>query len=440
MSNQHGHADPAHRRSLLRGPAHDGHQPVGYAELFFDLVYVFAITQLSHYLLGHDNFMGIVQGTILFVAVWWAWIYMAWATNWVDPERGAVRAMIFINMLIGLVMAASIPEAFGGRAWSFVIAYLLMQVGRTSWLVWVVRAERPVLARSLTRGVIWFLFAAPFWIAGAILGAEARLWCWAAALAIELVAPALLYPVPGLRHSETEDFGVTGGHMAERCGLFIIMSLGEGILLTGATFAQSAWTDWTIGAFLAAFCGSIAMWWIYFDIGARRGSDLIARHHDSGRIARDAYTYWHIPIVAGVVMTAASDELVLAHPHGHISSLLLWAGSGGTAIFLFGVMYFKRATSGRPWFPVSHMAGLGMVAAVAAAAYFGHIEPVHLSLGNAAVLIIVAAWEWGSLNGGWVERGVRVPQRLVDRADRKQAEMDARVAADLARHRERHGG
>ena len=99
--------------SLLRGPAHDGHQAVGFAELFFDLVYVFAITQLSHYLLGHSDPLGIMQGIILFLAVWWGWIYMTWATNWVDPDRGAVRAMIFLVMLAGLVMAAAIADRAG---------------------------------------------------------------------------------------------------------------------------------------------------------------------------------------------------------------------------------------------------------------------------------------------------------------------------------------
>ena len=120
----------SNKRSVLREEG-QSNATVGYAELFFDLVYVFAITQLSHFLLGHHDLVGVLQTTILFFATWWAWIYMTWATNWLDPDRFWVRAMIFVMMLIGLLMGSAIPKAFGEGGLLFAGAYTASQVGRT---------------------------------------------------------------------------------------------------------------------------------------------------------------------------------------------------------------------------------------------------------------------------------------------------------------------
>jgi len=137
------------------------------------------------------------------------------------------------------------------------------------------------------------------------------------------------------------------------------------------------------------------MWWIYFNIGAARGSDQIAHHDDPGRVARLAYTYVHIPIGAGIVMAAASDEMVLAHPHGHAAPLVAACIVGGPALYLLGTLLFKRVTGG--WFQVSHLAGLGLFAALGVAALW--LDPLMLSLGATAILMLVAVWETVSLGG-----------------------------------------
>lgn len=414
------------RPSLLREVGPEGHATVGYAELFFDLVYVFAVTQLSHYLLAHHDLAGVLQTLVMFFAVWWAWNYMTWATNCVDPDHPGVRMMIFLVMLASLAMSASLPKAFEEGGMIFALAYLAMQIGRTTWLVWVFRKERPETSRNLMRATLWFIASAPLWIGGALAEPDTRLVLWGIAIGLNYLGPAVLFWVPGIGRSSTTDFGVSGHHMAERCALFLILSLGEGILLTGATFSEMRWDEPTVTAFLTAFAGSVAMWWIYFDLGSRRGAHHIEHHRDSGRVARDAYTYAHVPIVAGIIVAAVADEMMLAHPTGHVEPLFFWTAVGGPALFLAGTMVFKKMTSGRPWWPFSHLVGLGLFALVGLWGWFAHPQPVHLAIASFAVLVVVAIWEWVSFHGGWQARGVPVPRALIDRAEARAAEFDAR--------------
>ena len=139
------------RRDALVRDVDAGHVAVDFVELFFDLVYVFAITQLSHFLIAHLSWLGLVQTLVLFLAVWWAWVYTTWATNWLDPGRVVVRLMIFGVMLASLAMSASLPDAFGSRGTSFALAYVAIQVGRTLFLTWVMWRARPRLGLTLLR-------------------------------------------------------------------------------------------------------------------------------------------------------------------------------------------------------------------------------------------------------------------------------------------------
>ncbi len=300
--------------SLLRVRGGHEHSRVTYVELFFDLVFVFAITQLSHTLLEHLTPGGLLQTALLFLAVWWVWIYTSWATNWLDPEKAPVRLMLFVLMLAGLVLSTSIPKAFETKGLAFAGAYVVMQVGRCLFTTWALKGHSPGNYRNFQRITCWMALSAVFWIAGAFAEGEGRLWLWLAALAIEYISPPLRFWTPGLGASTTTDWDVEGGHMAERCGLFIILALGESILVTGTTFGNLPWTAVTVAAFSSAFVGSVAMWWIYFNIGAERASRTIAASSDPGRVARLSYTYLHIPLVAGIIVAAVGDELVLAHP------------------------------------------------------------------------------------------------------------------------------
>jgi len=381
-------------RKMLRERIHGHHARVTNVELFFDLVFVFAITQLSHSLLAHLDSAGALHAALLMLAVWWAWIYTTWITNWLDPDHPVVRSMLFVLMGLGLVMSTSLPEAFGERAQPFALAYVVLQVGRSLFMVWASRSN-PGLSQNFVRIAAWFAISGALWIAGAFGPSDLHLVLWAAALAIEFVAAPAGYWTPGLGRSVTSDWTVEGAHMAERCGLFIIICLGESVLVTGATFAQHVWDAATIGAATVSLGGSIAMWWIYFNAHADAGLRAIAESDDPGRIARIAYTYAHIPVVAGIIVTAAGDELALAHPLGHTEASATWLIVGGPALFLLGGAWFKFAV----FRTVSHprTVGLGLLAVAAVAAPY--LTPLALSAAATAALVVVATWETFTLPG-----------------------------------------
>jgi low temperature requirement protein LtrA len=184
--------------------------------------------------------------------------------------------------------------------------------------------------------------------------------------------------------------------MAERCALFIIIALGESIVVTGATFAATAWTATTIMAFVVALIGSIAMWWVYFHIGAEAGAEEISHSEETGKLARLAYTYLHLPIVAGIVVSAVGDELLLAHPDGHSDMKAMLSMIGGPFLFLVGTILFKRSIRGI--FQLSHLVGIGLLIVLTPFAHF--LSPLALSSVTTAIMLIVAAWEAISLGSG----------------------------------------
>ena len=300
-------------------------------------MFVFAVTQLSHYLLAHHTLAGALQTLVMFLAVWWAWMYTAWATNWLDPERAPVRLVLIGVMLLSMVMSSSIPAAFGNYGWLFASAYVAIQVGRTAYTAWAREDFPGGRSTNMARATLYFIIAGLLWIAGGLDPDPTRrlLW-WLAALAIEYAGPFTFFYVPGVGRSTLAEWNISGTHMAERCGLFIIIALGEGIIVTGATFAELQPSIPAVVAFLSAFLASVAMWWIYFDVGARRGSELIEHDRRPGLMGRQAYTYGHIPIVAGIIVLAVADEQVLIHPTGHLEPFFIAALVGGAILFISG--------------------------------------------------------------------------------------------------------
>jgi low temperature requirement protein LtrA len=388
------HAD-APAAGLLRPRTPQGHARVTFVELFFDLVFVFAITQISHGLAHHLDAPGAAQAVVLFVALWCAWVNTTWVTNWVDPDRLPARLMLFAVMFAALQAAIVLPNAFGGSGLAFALAYVAMEVGRTAWMAWAIPAGQDALRRNFVRILVWVAAPAPFWILGALLPPGARLVAWTIAVGIWLAGPVVGFRVPRLGASSTRDWTVDGGHFAERCGLFIIIALGEGILVTGATAAAQPANATNIAAFATAFIGSVAMWWVYFHIGEGRGTRLIATHDDPGRIARLGYTYLHAPIVAGIVLAAVGDDILMKHPGDPAGVQQIAALVGGPALYLAGLAAFKRLSLGRV--PLSHMVGLVLLGALAVLG--GGLPVLAVALGVAATLVLVAAWEHVSLRG-----------------------------------------
>lgn len=379
--------------NLLRTRRAHQHHRVTYVELFFDLVFVFAITQISHTLLAHFTPLGVLQTTILFLAVWWVWIFTSWITNWLDPERTPVRVMLFGLMIAGLLLSTSIPKAFESRGLAFALAFVFMQVGRGLFTYWSIPKSQTGWRLNILRITLWLICSGVFWIAGGLAEGQARLILWIVAVAIEYSGPAMRFWFPGLGATPYSDWEIEGGHMAERCALFIIIALGESIVVTGATFAGTTWAATTVAAFVVALLGSIAMWWIYFHIGAEAGAEHLSQAEESGRLARAAYTYLHLPIVAGIVVSAVGDELLLAHPDGHSDVKAAVSMIGGPLLFLVGTILFKRSIHGR--LQLSHLVGIGLLLVLIP--FAANVSPLILSATTTAILMIVAGWEAWSL-------------------------------------------
>jgi low temperature requirement protein LtrA len=381
------------RGAMFRTIVPNQHSRVTYAELFFDLVFVFAVTQISHTLLGRFTPSGVVQVTVLFLAVWWVWVYTSWITNWLNPEKTPVRLLLFLLMLGGLVLSTSIPHAFESRGLWFAVAYVGMQVGKTVFLWLSTPPSRPLARLNAVRITAWLSTSAIFWMAGGFAAGEARLALWAVALLIEYISPAVRFWIPKYGASAIADWVIEGGHMAERCALFVIIALGESIVVTGATFSELNWNAEVIGAFLSALVGSVAMWWIYFHTGAEAGSEQISASSEPGRLARLAYTYLHMPIVAGIIVSAVADELVLKHPGGHSDLRTVVSAIGGPLLFLVGTILFKLTIRG--FLQLSH--GVGIIALAGLCWFAAEVSPLMLSILTTAVLILVAVWESVSL-------------------------------------------
>jgi low temperature requirement protein LtrA len=374
--------------SLLRSRREGHRAEVTSVELFFDLVFVIAVTQISHALLEHLTVLGAVEAALLLGAVWWAWIDTAWITNWLDPERPLVRLMLFALMVVALVLSSSLPEAFGERGLAFALAFIVFQLGRTLFMLWAARST-PTLFGNFVRIIAWYGLSAVFWLAGGLAEGEWRLWLWLVAVALDCLSPAIAFWVPGLGRSDTREWDIDGAHMAERAGLFVMIALGESVLATGVGFTELDWTPEVIAAMAVSLLQSIAMWSIYFGLHARAASHAIASSVDPGRIARQAFTYVPILLIAGIIVSAVADELVLAHPTGHMEAPTSWVLIGGPALFLLGAALFKLAVFGR-W-SVPRFVGLGATLALLPLA--PSLTPLVLSALTTVIVVGIATWE-----------------------------------------------
>jgi low temperature requirement protein LtrA len=218
---------------------------------------------------------------------------------------------------------------------------------------------------------------------------EARLVWWAAALLVEYGATAARYWVPGIGTSQAADWNVEANHFAERCGLFIIIALGELILITGNTVGDLTLNFYTLTAFLSILVATMSMWWIYFSFSAEKGTEAVEKADDSGREARIVYVYLHIPVICGMLLSAAGDEGLVDHPADAAKFADVVRIVGGAALFLAGTFIVKRVICGR--FITSHGTGIALLGVLAPLAV--GLSLYLVSVGVAAILVAVAVWE-----------------------------------------------
>lgn len=381
------------RTDLLRHGAGHTSDKVGYVELFFDLVFVFAVTQLSHSLIAHPDLTTLLHTVILGAAVWYLWIDTTWVTNWLDPDRLPVRTMLLVLMGLGLLMSSAIPSAFDDTALLFAVPYVLIQVGRSLFAAAALNRQWSENGAGFLRITAWVSVSGVLWVTGALVDDGARLALWGAAVLVDYTGPRAMFAVPFFGRTDPRTWTVRADHMAERVSLFVIISLGESIIITGTAFAELDLTVVTLGAFGAAFASTVLMWLLYFDRSERRATEYFARAEvTTGMVAQTAYTYVPLLLVLGVVLTAVADELVLLHPlgdagHGstHTSPWTAGLVCGAGAVYLLGNLFFRRATGGRWSWP--HVAGVLALGAL----FLAHpwLSPLTLNWVSNGVLLAV---------------------------------------------------
>jgi low temperature requirement protein LtrA len=363
-----------------------GSQRVTNIELFFDLVYVFAITQLSHDLLADPTVRGALQTGLLLVMVWLVWAYTTWVTNWLDPEQMTVRLLLVVLMLVSLAMSAALPRAFTDLGLAVGLAYAIQQIGRTTFMLVALRGHP--LEANFQRILAWCVLSSAFAVAGGLAHGQARALLWVLAVSVDLAGGAVGFYTPGLGRSRTSDWTIEGGHFAERCQAFILIALGESIVIIGATLsAEKSITASAVTAFIVAFAGSVAMWWLYFDQSADAAAEVIARSPDPGRLGRSAYHFIHPLMVAGIIVSAAADQKVLSSPSATATTASAWLILGGPALFLAGHAAFKLVV----WRYVSWSRLAGIVALALLALAARTIPELALAACAAMVVAAVAA-------------------------------------------------
>jgi low temperature requirement protein LtrA len=339
-------------------------------ELFYDLVFVFAVTQVSHLLLAHLSWEGAGQAAMALLVVWWSWNYTTWVTNELDPDAIAVRLLLIGLMLASLIMSVAIPKAFGDRGLLFAGAYVVIQIGRHTFLTFA--SARPGSIERTRAGEIltWFAAAAVPWLAGGLAHGGTRTVLWLIALAIDYAGPLFVYRVPGRPRLDHVVWQVDSGHFAERFQLFVIIALGESVVIIGATASGLHLDLARLIAFGLTFLATAGMWWLYFDYVATVAERRLELSDRRTLLARDAYTYLHVVMVAGVIVAAVGDDLAIAHPTETLGTAEVVAIVAGPAIYLLAHAVFRLRMAGTV--SVKRLAG---AAACAVAGLAGSFAP-----------------------------------------------------------------
>ncbi|MGN9774692.1 low temperature requirement protein A [Micromonospora sp. H33] len=311
-----------------------------FLELFFDLVFVLALFRVSQGLLEHLTWSGAFQTLVLLLALWWVWVHTAGAADMLDPRRAPIQLLVIATMFGTLLMAAAAPEAFHERGLFFAGAYVAIHVGRSAFIVAVVRDDE--VRRFYLRLLFWFGVSAVPWIAGAAAHDTARAVLWALALAVEYTAVALRYPTPWLGRARAAEFAISGEHLGERFRQFFIIALGELILSTGLAFGNGGFEADRSAAVVVAFATIVLLWRIYIYRAGELLDTALAAAPDPLRVGIPS-VYSHLAMIAGIVAIAVGDELVIVHPFGHNQPAWIAVILGGPGLFLAGRALFEYA-------------------------------------------------------------------------------------------------
>jgi low temperature requirement protein LtrA len=311
----------------------DGDERVTPLELFFDLVFVFAITQVTRLIADEPTWAGLGKGLLVLTALWWAWIAYAWLTNSVNPEEGVVRIALFAAMAAMLVVSLAVPDAFGAEAKLFGAAYFVV---RALHIVLYLLASRddPALRRAVLRFAPPLLFGPALIFASAFTDGALQYTFWGVALTVDLLGPVI---------GGMEGWRVSPSHFSERHGLIIIIALGESIVSIGV---GAEGVELGAAEVVAAILGvgvAATLWWAYFDVVALVAERRLQRATGLERtaMARDSYTYLHLPMVAGIVLLALGIKKTLGHVDDPLKAVAAVSLCGGVALYFVGHVLFR---------------------------------------------------------------------------------------------------
>lgn len=369
-------------------------QHVNFLELFFDLVFVVALLQLSHKLIEHLSWGGAARTFLLLAALWWTWTLTVWTTNLYDPREPAIQLLVTGTMLGNLVMVVALPDAYGERGAAFAGAYVTVHVGRQLFLVTALRGHG--LQRRSLRALFWFGASAVPWILGVFASGVARPALWALALAADVTSGLLRFPTPRLGRSPESEYPILAEHLTERYRQFFIIALGELILVTTLTLANTGFAVYRTIAFTVSFVGTVLFWRIYVYRAAELLTVAIAVAADSDRLARWAGVT-HLTMLAGIVATAVGTEVVIAHPLDDPRTAWVAVLLGGPALFLAGRAGFEYIVFSR----VSWNRPVGILVLAALVPPMLHLPPLVTAIAAVVVLAGIALTD--------VLRGRRVP-------------------------------
>jgi low temperature requirement protein LtrA len=302
-------------------------------ELFFDLVFVLALTQCTSLMSHHPSWSGIAQGILVLGVLWWSWTGYAWLTSVVDPEEGAVRIAMFAAMAAFLIVAICVPEAFDSLALEFALAYGAVRGAHIALFVLASRDD-PALRSSVIQLAISTAIGVGLLAAASLFDGLAQGAFWAVALGLDMAGPYFF---------GAEGWKFAPGHFAERHGLILIIALGESIVAIGI----GAEAHLTLGITAAAVLGIAliaAMWWVYFDVVALVSARRLAtapEGRERNELARDSYSYIHFPMVAGIVLVALGLKKTLGDVDSELDAVLAFALFGGVAVYLLALVAFR---------------------------------------------------------------------------------------------------
>jgi low temperature requirement protein LtrA len=382
-------AEAGWRRGVLRQRGEDVRVPVTHMELYFDLVYVFAFTQLSEYLYQHLTVLGGLQTLVMLLALWWAWSDTAWATGWIDPESGIVVTLMAVLMLASVVAASTVLDAFHSDGLGFALTVVTMQALRVTFMLGVFPRSEP-MRRHYQRSVPWAALASALWVVGGVThGQDQRLLLWALAAAVALIAPLLHYWVPSLGATPSNEWTVSGRHLAERCQLMLMVAFGETILRLGEAAVEAHGRIASEGSFVIGFTLTFAMSMSYFLRHAAAGERVVAGPEGRApRLLLTGYTYSHTLLIAATVAVSVAIHRAIEHPAEHVSLGFALVCLGSPAVYYIGLALWRLRLGHAPVLPALASLPLLAVLGIPATA----VSQVTTLAAAALASVILALW------------------------------------------------